>query len=76
MAENTKLIKKTNRNRCESVFTSKANTLCILQILREYSDRDNILTTSQIIDKMASIYGLHITRRTIYSCIAVLIDMN
>ena len=76
MAENTKLIKKTNRNRCESVFTSKANTLCILQILREYSDRDNILTTSQIIAKMVSIYGLHITRRTIYSCIAVLIDMN
>ena len=63
-------------NKTTAQLTNKANTLCILQILRDYSDRDRILTTSEIIEKMASLYGLHITRRTVYSCMAILIDMG
>lgn len=58
------------------MLTAKANTLCLLSILREFSDSEHIMTKSEIISKMESIYGLHITRKTMYSCLAVLIEMG
>ena len=57
-------------------LTAKANTICILKILEEYSDGDNILRMSDIIHKMERDYGLSIDRRTVYSCIAVLSEMG
>ncbi len=57
-------------------LTAKANTMCVLEILKEYSDYDNILKMSDIIKRMDSDYDLSIDRRTIYSCVAVLSEMG
>lgn len=52
----------------------KANAMCLLEILREYSDEEHILKMSELIAKMDKIYGLSIERKTVYSAIAMLID--
>ena len=57
-------------------LTAKANTICLLEILKEYSDCDNILKMSDIIHKMGHDYGLSIDRRTVYSCVAVLTELG
>ena len=57
-------------------LTAKANTICLLEILKEYSDGDNILKMSDIIHKMKHDYGLSVDRRTVYSCVAVLSEMG
>jgi len=54
------------------ITTDKANVLCILSILEEYSDENNILTQKDIISKMQSIYDRKIDRRTIYSALDTL----
>lgn len=58
------------------MLTAKANTICVLEILKEYSDSDNILKMSDIIHKMKHDYGLSIDRRTVHSCVAVLTEMG
>lgn len=58
------------------MLTSKANTICLLELLREYSDADHIMKMSDIIEKMQLVYNLKIDRRTVYSSIAVLIEMG
>ena len=58
------------------MLTKKANTLCILRILRSYSDNDKILSMDEIINKMESDYGLQITRKTVYSCMMVLVELG
>lgn len=57
-------------------LTAKANTVCVLEILKEYSDYDNILRMSDITSRMERDYGLKADRRTVYSCIAVLSEMG
>lgn len=57
-------------------LTAKANTVCLLEILKEYSDCDNILKMKEIIEKMKYIYGLSVDRRTVYSSVAVLFEMG
>ena len=57
-------------------LTAKANTICLLKVLEEYSDGDNILKISEIIHKMQHDYGLSVDRRTVYSCVAVLSEMG
>lgn len=57
-------------------LTAKANTLCLLEILKDYTDRNHTLKMSEIISKMESIYGLKVERRTIYSCVNVLTEMG
>lgn len=57
-------------------LTAKANTICLWEILNEYSDCDNILRMSDIIYKMKHDYDLSVDRRTVYSCIAVLTEMG
>ena len=56
--------------------TPKANTLCLLEILKIYTDSDHSLKMSEIISKMESVYGLKVERRTIYSCVTVLTEMG
>ena len=58
------------------MFTEKANALCILAILKEDSDENHILGMKDIIAKMATVYGLKVDRRTVYSAIALLNDLN
>ena len=57
-------------------LTAKANTLCVLEILKEYSDYDNIMKMKDIIAKMKNDYDLKVDRRTVYSCVAVLSEMG
>lgn len=66
----TKLNTQEPRN--DGKYNSKANTVCILKILQEYSDGNIILPTSRIIELMDSVYGLHVDRRTVYSSIDIL----
>lgn len=62
----------TQEPRNDGKYNSKANTVCILKILQEYSDGNIILPTSRIIELMDSVYGLHVDRRTVYSSIDIL----
>ncbi|MDD6484049.1 MAG: WYL domain-containing protein [Clostridiales bacterium] len=57
-------------------LTAKANTLCLLEILKDYTDSEHMLKMGDIIAKMKSCYGLKVDRRTIYSCAAVLSEMG
>lgn len=58
------------------MITDRANAICLLEILREYSDSNNILGMKDIISKMNTIYGIHPDRRTIYSAAALLLDLG
>ena len=58
------------------MITDRANAICLLEILREYSDEKNILQMKDIISKMNTIYGIHPDRRTVYSAAALLIDLG
>ena len=57
-------------------LTAKANTLCVLEILKEFSDFDHILKMSEITGHMKTDYDLSVDRRTVYSCVAVLSEMG
>lgn len=56
--------------------TDKANMLCILSILEEYSDENHILTQKEIISKMQSEYDRKIDRRTMYAALDALQDFG
>ena len=58
------------------MLTDRANAICLLEILKEFSDEDNILQMKDIISKMDVIYDLKPDRRTIYSAVALLIDLG
>ena len=58
------------------MLTDKAITMCLLEILKEYSDEEHQLTMKEILSKMESNYGLRPDRRTIYSAKATLIDLG
>ena len=58
------------------MMTDRANAICLLEILKEYSDEDNILAMRDIINKMNVIYDLKPDRRTIYSSVALLIELG
>ncbi len=59
-----------------AVTTDKSNMLCILNILREYTDENHIISTSEIIDKMERLYMRKVDRRTVYGCIDALSDFG
>lgn len=52
--------------------TNRANAICLLEILKEYSDADHILRMQDLIAKMKSIYAFDIDRRTVYGAIDLL----
>lgn len=58
------------------MITDRANAICLLEILREYSDEQHILSMKDLISKLNAIYGLKPDRRTVYSAIALLIDLG
>lgn len=58
------------------MISEKANALCILNILHEYSDEDHIMQMKDIIERMNKDYGLNPDRRTIYGALALLLDMG
>lgn len=54
----------------------KMSLLCILEILREFSDENNPLTQADIITKIFNKYGLELERKSIGSNIDSLIDFG
>jgi len=52
--------------------TDKANMLCILNILEEYSDEEHILGMKELQSKLQTIYDIKPDRRTVYSAVASL----
>ncbi len=54
------------------MVTDRANVICLLEILREYSDENNILSMKDIQQKMNDIYGIDPDRRTVYSAVELL----
>ena len=58
------------------MLTEKANAICLLKVLKEYSDAEHILPMREIIAKMQSLYGIKIDRRTVYGAVALLIELG
>lgn len=58
------------------MMTDRANAICLLEILREYSDEEHILAMRDIIQKINALYDLKPDRRTVYSAISLLIDLG
>ena len=58
------------------MLTNKANVICMLKVLEEYSDEDHILSAKDISVKLESLYGLPLDRRTIYSIIETLLELG
>ena len=58
------------------MITDKAITICLLEVLKEYSDEENIMTMKDILAKMNILYGLKPDRRTVYSAMSLLIDLG
>ena len=58
------------------MLTEKANAICLLEVLKEYSDTEHILPMREIIAKMQSLYGIKIDRRTVYGAVALLIELG
>lgn len=58
------------------MLTEKANAICLLEVLKEYSDAEHILPMREILAKMQSLYGIKIDRRTVYGAIALLIELG
>lgn len=56
--------------------TDKANMLCILKILQEYSDENHILKMKDLTSKLKLEYDIKPDRRTVYGAINTLIDMG
>lgn len=54
----------------------KMSLLCILQVLKEYSDENNPLTQAQIISKIVKHYGLELERKSISANIDSLKDFG
>lgn len=58
------------------MLTEKAIAICLLEILKEYSDANHILSMGQIVEKINLQYGLKPDRRTIYSAIETLTELG
>ena len=58
------------------MVTDKANILCILKILQDYTDENHILNAREIQDKMEQLYGKKTDRRTVYSAVEGLIGLG
>lgn len=55
---------------------AKANALCVLKILQEYSDDRHIMPVGEIIEKFKADYDRKVDRRTIYSAVETLQEFN
>lgn len=58
------------------MLTNRANAICLLHILSEYSDSEHILSMRDIIELFHSEFGMIIDRRTVYCAIDTLEKLN
>lgn len=57
-------------------MTNRANAICVLQILNEYSDSEHILGMKKIMAKLKSLYNQNMDRRTIYAAVELLTQLG
>ncbi len=67
--------RKTGRGVCR-IQPQKVNMFYILDLLREFSDSDHILTANDILELLAERYGVSTERRSIYRYINTLIYLG
>lgn len=58
------------------MLTDKAIAICLLEVMREYSDENHILAMSEITSKIDQLYGMKPDRRTIYSAFETLVELG
>lgn len=58
------------------MLPERANPICLLMILKEYSDENHIMPMQEIILKLKQVYGLELDRRTVYSAVSLLITLG
>ncbi len=56
--------------------TNRAGAICLLEILKEYSDADHILRMPDITSKLKNIYGITADRRSVYSAVELLRELG
>lgn len=64
------------RKKVDSILGSKANVICILQTLEDYSDANKALSVYDIICLMEENYRIKVDRRTVYNAIELLKDLG
>ena len=69
-------IVRRNRVKNDSMFGAKANTICIMQLLEDYTDDIKTLTIQDIIRLLKDNYNLVADRRTVKDSIELLIDLG
>lgn len=58
------------------MLTDRANVICLLHVLKEYTDEYHIMPMREIIAKMSALYDIKIDRRTIYSAFELLQNLG
>lgn len=58
------------------MLINKSKQICILNILREYSNEEYIMQMKGIISKINVIYGIGVDRRTVYGAVEALNLVN
>lgn len=54
----------------------KSSVLYVLEILKQYTDKEHSLTYNAIVEKLRSLYGIEVERRTVARDIDILLDKN
>ena len=54
----------------------KSSVLYVLDILKQYTDKEHSLTYNAIVEKLSSLYGIEVERRTVARDIEILLDKN
>lgn len=58
------------------MLSQKATVLCVLDILKRFSDEEHPISTDKIIEKLKIIYNIDMERRAVYRNISVLNEMG
>lgn len=58
------------------IENKKASIILVLKVLEEYSDENHYLTHQNIIDKIESLYGLELERKSIASSLSLLEELG
>ena len=64
------------QNGSDTMLSQKATILCLLDILRRFSDEDHPISAEAISDKLRIIYDVEMERRSVYRNISVLNEMG
>ena len=58
------------------MVSNRANAICLLKVLQEYSDENHILSMREIKEKLKNSYDITIDRRTVYSTVELLQQLD